>query len=68
MHERRLAHVYGWLLLLPAAVLLAAFTHYPTLATVYHSLFTTGTRLRPRRSSAWTITARWAPTLSSGRS
>jgi len=47
MHERRLAHVYGWLFLLPAAMLLAAFTHYPTLATVYHSLFTTGTRLRP---------------------
>jgi sn-glycerol 3-phosphate transport system permease protein len=47
MPERRLAHVYGWLLLLPAAVLLVAFTHYPTLATVYHSLFTTGSRLRP---------------------
>jgi len=47
MHEQRLAHVYGWLLLLPAAVLLVAFTHYPTLATIYHSLFTTGTHLRP---------------------
>jgi sn-glycerol 3-phosphate transport system permease protein len=47
MHEQRLAHVYGWLLLLPAAVLLVAFTHYPTVATVYHSLFTTGTKLRP---------------------
>jgi sn-glycerol 3-phosphate transport system permease protein len=47
MNERRLAHVYGWLLLLPAAVLLVAFTHYPTIATVYHSLFTTGSRLRP---------------------
>jgi sn-glycerol 3-phosphate transport system permease protein len=47
MHERRLAHVYGWLLLLPAAVLLVTFTHYPTVATVYHSLFSTGTHLRP---------------------
>ncbi|MCZ7566158.1 MAG: sugar ABC transporter permease [Burkholderiales bacterium] len=47
MHERSLAHVYGWLLLLPAAVLLVAFTHYPTVATVWHSLFSTGTRLRP---------------------
>jgi sn-glycerol 3-phosphate transport system permease protein len=28
------ASVYPWLLLLPAAVLLAAFTHYPILATV----------------------------------
>ena len=47
MRERRLTHVYGWLLLLPAAVLLVTFTHYPTVATVYHSLFSTGTRLRP---------------------
>ena len=29
----------GWLLLLPAAVLLVAFTHYPVAATVYASLF-----------------------------
>ena len=27
--QGRLAAVYGWLLLLPAAVLLAAFTHVP---------------------------------------
>ena len=39
--------VYGWLLLLPAAVLLAAFTHYPAVATLGQSLFTTGTALRP---------------------
>jgi len=32
-------HVIGWLLLLPAAVLLVAFTHYPVAATVYASLF-----------------------------
>jgi sn-glycerol 3-phosphate transport system permease protein len=31
--------VIGWLLLLPAAVLLVAFTHYPVAATVYASLF-----------------------------
>src|SRR5437588_4623136 len=31
--------VNGWLLLLPAAVLLVAFTHYPILATIRHSLF-----------------------------
>src|SRR4051795_3075482 len=29
----------AWLLLLPAAVLLAAFTHYPILATIRHSFF-----------------------------
>ncbi|HUK09654.1 MAG TPA: sugar ABC transporter permease [Stellaceae bacterium] len=34
-------HVQGWLLLLPAAVLLAAFTHYPTVATFWHSLYST---------------------------
>jgi sn-glycerol 3-phosphate transport system permease protein len=31
--------VHGWLLLLPAAALLALFTHYPAVATVWHSLF-----------------------------
>src|ERR1041384_3441756 len=31
--------VNAWLLLLPAAVLLAAFTHYPILATIRHSFF-----------------------------
>lgn len=40
-------HVYGWLLLLPAAVLLAAFTHYPTFSTVLGSLFTTPKGARP---------------------
>lgn len=33
--------VYGWLLLLPAMVLLAAFTHYPALATLWNSFFST---------------------------
>ena len=28
--------LYGWLLLLPAAALLALFTHYPVLATAWH--------------------------------
>ena len=35
------AHLYGWLLLTPAAILLIAFTHYPTLATLSHSVFST---------------------------
>ncbi|WP_414473426.1 carbohydrate ABC transporter permease [Microvirga sp. M2] len=34
-----LTTVNAWLLLLPALVLLAAFTHYPILATLYHSFF-----------------------------
>ena len=33
--------VNAWLLLLPAAVLLVAFTHYPILATIKHSFFIT---------------------------
>ncbi len=40
-------HVYGWLLLMPAAILLLAFTHYPTVATLAHSVFSTGTAARP---------------------
>lgn len=42
-------HVYGWLLLTPAAILLIAFTHFPTLATVYDSLFSKGSAIRPSR-------------------
>jgi sn-glycerol 3-phosphate transport system permease protein len=41
------AQVHGWLLLLPAAVLLAAFTHYPAGATLWHSFFTTAKPNRP---------------------
>src|SRR6516162_1352103 len=33
--------LYGWLLLLPAAALLALFTHYPAVATAWHSFFST---------------------------
>jgi sn-glycerol 3-phosphate transport system permease protein len=40
-------HVIGWLLLLPAAVLLVTFTHYPAVATLYHSLFSTPKAGRP---------------------
>ncbi|MEK7821069.1 MAG: sugar ABC transporter permease [Pseudomonadota bacterium] len=44
-----LAHVYGWLLLLPAAVLLIGFTHYPAIATLADSFFSVGTAVRPSR-------------------
>jgi sn-glycerol 3-phosphate transport system permease protein len=39
--NRLSVHIHGWLLLLPAAVLLAAFTHYPAAATLYHSILST---------------------------
>jgi len=42
-------HVYGWLLLTPAAILLVGFTHYPAAATLFDSLFSTGTMVRPSR-------------------
>jgi len=45
--NRTAAQVHGWLLLLPAAVLLAAFTHYPAFATLWHSFFTTAKPTRP---------------------
>ena len=40
-------HVYGWLLLLPAAVLLATFTHYPTASTFINSFFSTPKGVKP---------------------
>jgi sn-glycerol 3-phosphate transport system permease protein len=43
------ANAAGWLLLAPAAVLLVTFTHYPTVATVAQSVFSSGTATRPSR-------------------
>ncbi|MGE0314926.1 MAG: carbohydrate ABC transporter permease [Lautropia sp.] len=40
----------GWLLLLPAAVLLALFTHLPAVTTLWHSLHSTA---KPRRPSVF---------------
>jgi sn-glycerol 3-phosphate transport system permease protein len=39
--------VHGWLLLLPALALLGLFTHYPALATLWHSFLSTGKGNRP---------------------
>ncbi|MEO8304107.1 MAG: sugar ABC transporter permease [Betaproteobacteria bacterium] len=39
--------LYGWLLLLPAAALLALFTHYPAVATLWHSFHSTPKGSRP---------------------
>ena len=41
--------VTAWLLLLPALVLLVAFTHYPALATLLDSFFSTPKAGRPAR-------------------
>jgi sn-glycerol 3-phosphate transport system permease protein len=45
--ERRRQAIYGWLLLSPAAVLLTTFALYPSMATLWSSLFSRGTRRRP---------------------
>lgn len=47
LSQSTLHAVYGWLLLTPAALLLVAFTHYPTVATLLHSFFSSGTARRP---------------------
>jgi sn-glycerol 3-phosphate transport system permease protein len=44
------APVVGWLLLLPAGVLLATFTHYPAIATLWSSFHSTPKKNRP---SVW---------------
>ena len=45
--RRWATHINGWLLLLPAAIMLAVFTHYPAVATIIDSFFSTpkGARL-----------------------
>jgi sn-glycerol 3-phosphate transport system permease protein len=46
---RKAQWLYGWLLLLPAAALLALFTHYPAIATAWDSLYSTPKGARPAR-------------------
>jgi sn-glycerol 3-phosphate transport system permease protein len=50
LNQRIAAQVHGWLLLLPAAVLLVAFTHYPAGATLWQSFYSTP---KPNRPSAF---------------
>lgn len=45
--EKRRQAIYGWLLLSPAAVMLSVFAFYPSIATLWSSLFSRGTRRRP---------------------
>ena len=41
--------IHAWLMLTPALVLLFGFTHYPAVATFWHSLFSTPRGSRPAR-------------------
>ncbi|MCZ4280642.1 sugar ABC transporter permease [Kiloniella laminariae] len=43
------SHIHGWLLLMPAAVFLIAFTYYPTIATLAKSFFSQGNAIKPSR-------------------
>jgi sn-glycerol 3-phosphate transport system permease protein len=45
--SRANVHVQGWLLALPAVVLLAAFTHVPAVSTIIDSFFSTPQGKRP---------------------
>jgi sn-glycerol 3-phosphate transport system permease protein len=48
MNNRLISTLHGWLLLLPAMVCLVAFTHWPALASIVESFYSTP---RPRRPS-----------------
>lgn len=43
------SQVYGWLLLMPAAIFLIAFTYYPAVATLAKSFFSQGSATRPTK-------------------
>jgi len=45
--SNRWVHINGWLLVLPALVMIGLFTHYPIFSSLYHSLFSNGTPLNP---------------------
>jgi sn-glycerol 3-phosphate transport system permease protein len=45
--------VYAWLLLLPASVLMVAFTHYPIVGGIFSSFFSTPRQGRPSRFVGW---------------
>ena len=46
-YEKRRQAIHGWLLLMPAGVLLFLFAIYPSIATLWSSVFSRGTRRRP---------------------
>jgi sn-glycerol 3-phosphate transport system permease protein len=48
--RRLTAAIHGWLLLLPAIAFLALFTHWPAVATIIDSVYSTP---RPRRAAAY---------------
>ena len=47
--QRTTRWVHAWLLLLPALTLLVLFTHYPAIANLWHSFYSTPKGARPAR-------------------
>lgn len=45
--RRWATHINGWLLLMPAAIMLGIFTHYPAVTTIIDSFFSTPRGARP---------------------
>jgi len=54
--SRTSPQVTGWLLLLPSLLLLIAFTHYPAVATIWHSFFSTPKGAVPASFVGWRTT------------
>jgi sn-glycerol 3-phosphate transport system permease protein len=52
MHHAQ-SRLTPWLLLMPAMVLLVAFTHYPAMATIWHSFFSTPKGANPSQFVGW---------------
>jgi len=46
MNSTMSKHIYGWLLVTPALILLISFTHFPIVSTFINSLFSNGTAFR----------------------
>ena len=47
MFKNNSNHIYAWLLLTPALILMGTFTHIPSIKTLISSFFSTGTRKFP---------------------
>ena len=47
MFKKNLSHVYAWLLITPALILMGLFTHIPSFTTLISSFFSTGTKKFP---------------------
>ena len=47
MNTKISQHIYGWLLVMPAVILMGTFTHLPSVTTLISSFFSNETKKRP---------------------